>query len=363
MLTTRWIFCFGLFLSCFFVAGCSRVLPEQDIGTFSWTHVEWVVVITWGQATWTWDLGSSGSVAAAPEPLPAYIDHELNGEDLQFERVLERTQAYIRYQISYLSDGLRISGIMNIPTGSWSFPLVILNHGYIDPAVYTNGRGLKREQDYLARAWFAVLHTDYRNHAFSDTDESLLNDEQHMRTKKYGSDALNAVVAVQKALLSGAPELSGVDAERVGMMGHSMGGGVTMYSLVTHPELIDAAVLYAPVHSNEFYNFNRWLKQRLDAEWYAQLQERVWDLTEVNTFASFSPETYFDRITAPVQIYFWTADESCPIEWWSAIRDALLEKNKQVELIEYVWEKHEFTRERTSFMEWVVLFFTEQLEK
>jgi hypothetical protein len=28
---------------------------------------------------------------------------------------------------------------------------VILNHGYIDPAIYTNGRGLKREQDYLAR--------------------------------------------------------------------------------------------------------------------------------------------------------------------------------------------------------------------
>jgi hypothetical protein len=57
-------------------------------------------------------------LADVQQPLPSYIDHTLNGEDLQLERVLERTQAYIRYQISYLSDGLRISGIMNIPTGS-----------------------------------------------------------------------------------------------------------------------------------------------------------------------------------------------------------------------------------------------------
>jgi dipeptidyl aminopeptidase/acylaminoacyl peptidase len=184
-----------------------------------------------------------------------------------------------------------------------------------------------------------------------------------LRTQKYGSDTLNAIVAVQKAVLSGADELLWVDADRVWMMWHSMGGGVTMYALVTHPELIDAAVLYAPVHSNEFYNFNRWLKQRLDTSWYTQLQDRLWDLTDIQTFASFSPETYFNRVSAPVQIYFWTADESCPVERWRAIRDALVQHDKQVELIEYVWEKHEFTTERQSFMAWVVVFFTEQLKK
>jgi uncharacterized protein len=63
---------------------------------------------------------------------------------------------------------------MNIPIRKGKYPLVILNHGYIDPAVYTLGRGLKREQDFLARNGFAVLHTDYRNHAFSDDDASML---------------------------------------------------------------------------------------------------------------------------------------------------------------------------------------------
>lgn len=38
-----------------------------------------------------------------------YLDVPLDGDDLQFERVLEQNRVYTRYQISYLSDGLRIS--------------------------------------------------------------------------------------------------------------------------------------------------------------------------------------------------------------------------------------------------------------
>ena len=44
-------------------------------------------------------------------------------------------------------------------------PAVVLAHGYIDPAVYVSGQGMRREQDWLARAGYVVLHVDYRNHA------------------------------------------------------------------------------------------------------------------------------------------------------------------------------------------------------
>jgi dipeptidyl aminopeptidase/acylaminoacyl peptidase len=279
---------------------------------------------------------------------------------LQFDRILEQNSVYKRYQISYLSEGLRISWIMNIPNWNWPYPLVILNHGYIDPAVYTNGRGLKREQDYLARKWFAVLHTDYRNHAFSDTDTEL-ELSPYLRTKKYWTDAINAVLAVQNVKKEWVKELVAVDTEKVGMLGHSMWWWVTMYSLVAQSWLVDAAVLYAPVHSHEFYNFNRWLKNRLDDAWYMFLQNILWPLDRKETFDSFSPETYFERITAPIQIYFGTNDESCPVERWREIRAVLQNNNKSVELIEYVWEKHEFTRQWESFMQWVVVFLWEQL--
>ncbi len=314
--------------------------------------VSWNSVLTWS------DEGVVKTQVG--DDIPEYLNVALDGDDLQFERILEQNSVYIRYQISYLSDGLRISWIMNIPNWTWPYPLVILNHGYIDPAVYTNGRGLKREQDYLSRNWFAVLHTDYRNHAFSDSDTELIT-SPHLRTKKYWIDALNAIHASQNAKSAWYIELVNVDTENVGMLWHSMWWWVTMYSLVAKPWLVDAAVLYAPVHSHEFYNFNRWLKNRLDGTWYELLQNNLGQLEDKATFNSFSPETYFDRITAPVQIYFGTLDDSCPVERWREIRTVLEQNNKSVELIEYVWENHEFTKQWSSFMQWVVKFLWEQL--
>ncbi len=99
-------------------------------------------------------------------------------------------------------------------------------------------------------------------------------------------------------------EVANVDAERVGMLGHSMGGGVTMYSLVAHPDLVDAAVLYAPVHSNEYYNFHKWMKTRLSKAEYDTLEADVGLLTTTGTFLPFSPEGYLDRVETPIQMYW-----------------------------------------------------------
>ena len=168
--------------------------PERDgIYQIIPKVVSWSSLLSWSN---DWVVIEIATEKATENP--EYLSVPLDGTDLQFERILEKQQSYTRYQISYLSEGLRISWIMNIPNWTWSYPLVILNHGYIDPAIYTNGRGLKREQDYLARNWFAVLHTDYRNHAFSDTDTEL-ELSPYLRTKKYWTDAIHAILATQKA--------------------------------------------------------------------------------------------------------------------------------------------------------------------
>ena len=63
-----------------------------------------------------------------------------------------------------------------------------------------------------------------------------------------------------------------------------------MYSLVTHPDLVDAAVLYAPVHMNEYYNFERWMKPRLSKAEYTNLEKEIGSLTNSGTFLPISPE-------------------------------------------------------------------------
>lgn len=175
-------------------------------------------------------------------------DHD--GRDLRLGRVLARTGAYTRYAVTYRSDGLRISGVMNVPTGTGPFPVLVLAHGYIDPEVYTTGRGLAREQDYLARRGFVVLHTDYRNHAGSDDDPG---DALRLRLG-YTEDVVNAVLAVK------ASPLPSLDPGRVGLLGRSLGGGVVLNALVVRPRLVDAAVMYAPISSDAVDNFERWTR-------------------------------------------------------------------------------------------------------
>jgi hypothetical protein len=59
--------------------------------------------------------------------------------------------------ITYRGDGLKISGVMNLPDGNGPFPVLVLNHGYIDPDPYFSGQGMPREPDHLQEPQFRGL--------------------------------------------------------------------------------------------------------------------------------------------------------------------------------------------------------------
>ena len=129
-----------------------------------------------------------------PVSLPALMRDEIVGSDLRLGRVLARSSAYTRYAVSYRSDDLRITGVMNVPRGRGPFPVVVLLHGYIDPAIYVTGQGYLREQDSLARNGYVAFHVDYRNHAGSDDDP---RNDLDLRMG-YTRDAVAAVEAVER---------------------------------------------------------------------------------------------------------------------------------------------------------------------
>jgi dipeptidyl aminopeptidase/acylaminoacyl peptidase len=271
------------------------------------------------------------SSQAALELLPSELSirhfgsMRLEGTDLELGKPVAVNEAYSRYNISYRSNGLLITGVMNIPAGDGPHPLLIFNHGYIAPSVYTQGRGLKREQDYMARRGFAVLHTDYRGHAGSD--ESPMTEKVYDGALEYAMDSVNAILAVRAA------KLPNVDASRVGMLGHSMGGGVTLAILTGRPDMVDAAVLYAPVHADVWENFWRWRREREEGdrtlEQFKTREENpaVWD--------ALSPQTYLaERMEA---------------------------LGKDFEYVEYDGEGHEFGPQWTDFMKRSAEFFREHL--
>ena len=291
--------------------------------------------------------------SAYPVSLPAMMQRKYDGRGLRLRDVILRTDAYTRYYVTYRSDGLRISGIMNVPDGKGPFPVLVLNHGYIDPADYVNGQGLSREQDYLARAGYVVLHTDYRGHAGSQDAPAT---ERRLRLG-YTADVINAVRAIRRS------DLPYLDKDRVGLLGRSMGGGVTYNALVVRPDLVDAAVVYAPVSSNTVDNFERWIRGEPDRRALSAAIIDRYGAPERNAefWRGVSPRTYFDRVEAPILVHHGTADASCPIRWSRRTVAALERAGKDVRMYIYPGEPHAFIADWELSMQRSVRFLDRNL--
>jgi dipeptidyl aminopeptidase/acylaminoacyl peptidase len=299
-------------------------------------------------------IASSSSVRAEPlEQLPAELTIEhfsnmrLSGTGLTLKKVSENAD-YTHYDADYWSNGLRISGIMKIPKGDGPFPLIMTNHGYIATSVYTRGRGLKREEDYLARHGFAVFHSDYRGHA--DSDESPDTERRiYDAGLEYSMDVVNAIEAVRGA------NLSTVDASRVGMLGHSMGGGVSMNIAVSKHTVINALALYAPVNADAWENFWRWRRER-DSDDRTALVMKTRD-ENPEAWDALSSKTYLKNITIPVILFQGSNDKDVPKEWSDELNTELTELGKDVTYVEYAGEAHEFGPKWTDFMQKLTAFF------
>jgi len=281
-----------------------------------------------------------------PVSLPALMETEISGSNLVVGKAISNAAKYTRYAVTYKANELTISGIMNIPKGDGPFPTLVLGHGYIDPAIYTSGRGLKREQDYLANQGYIVLHTDYRNHAGSDDDPENSN---NLRLG-YTID----VIAAAKALkTSGLPQ---VDTNKIGYLGRSMGGGIGYNVATVAPNEFDAIVLYAPVSANYVDNFNKWGRGNPEIE--NPIVARHGSPEETPKFwAGISAENYFDKIADPIMIHHGTNDESCKVAWSERAASQMKALNKDVTLHIYDGEQHAFGPQWELSMQRSVAFF------
>lgn len=288
-----------------------------------------------------------------PDSIPAMSEKEFQGSDLKLEKVLDKNEFYTRYSISYKSEGFKISGIMNVPVGKGPFPVLILNHGFIEPKFYKNGQGLKREQDFFARNGYVVLHSDYRNHAQSDFDP---NNEVRPRSG-YVEDVLNAISAIKKS------DLKSIDKENIGMLGHSMGGGITLNVMVTKPEIAKAYVLLAPINSEYKVNFDRWVAK----DWPETAQQfyQTYGTYEENPelWKSFSARYYFDRIKSPIMLHQGVLDEDVPVEWSRELNKLLKEAGKDITYYEYEKEPHTFINAQPLVMDRTLKFFDSKLKQ
>jgi dienelactone hydrolase len=187
---------------------------------------------------------STPTVAPTP-PLSLYslesLANRVYGDgEFNVEYTWERQEEFVRYKVNYSSGDLTIHGFVNIPEGKGPFPVVIALHGYIPASRYETLDYSTRYADSIARKGYIVLHPNMRNFPPSDSDGWKRD-----YLSGYTIDVLNMLTHVRE--MAGQPGIfENADLSRIGIWGHSLGGGIAL-RLVGLVEEIKAAVLYAAV--------------------------------------------------------------------------------------------------------------------
>jgi dipeptidyl aminopeptidase/acylaminoacyl peptidase len=295
-----------------------------------------------------------------PHPLLGYTiqglrERDYSGGVIEITHTITDTNSFTKYLIRYPSDdssvgsgqSLTITGMMNVPKGDGPFPVVILNHGYIPPSRFWSGADTWRAADHLAAQGYLTISPDFRGWGGSDSGSNYFRSGLVI-------DALN--------LIGSLPSLSQADPERVGMWGHSMGGGVTTKAITIDPR-IKAAVLYAPVSADDTRVMRRWGHGSGGGD-DDTLARAYREASRDQDFLQMtSPIFYLHLVQAPVQIHQGAADTTTPPEWAEAIRDALQAAGKEVEYFSYPRQGHALQGESWDlFMQRITDFFDRTLK-
>ncbi len=191
------------------------------------------------------------SDAVSPYSLEALANRSYGEGELRVEYAWQEKEEFTRYYITYDSDGLNIHGYVNIPRGNGPFPVVIALHGYIPASDYETLDYSTRYADSIARKGYIVLHPNLRNFPPSDSPGRSRD-----YLAGYTIDVMNLLAYVrQEAGQDGI--FKNADLSRMGVWGHSLGGGVALRLLNLVPE-IKAGVLYGAVsqrYTNESAGF------------------------------------------------------------------------------------------------------------
>ena len=301
----------------------------------------------------------SPDLAFFPSPTPTPNPYSITSlkrrsysSQIVTEQTVRQTSGFTSYIVSFDSDGLKQYALMNVPRGTppaAGWPVAIVNHGYIDPEVYSTRASYINTSAYFADAGFLVIKPDYRGHDQSEGEAGSL-----ISRISYAIDVLN--------LLSAVKDLPSANPGRIYMYGHSMGGDVTLRVIEVCPDCVQAASLWAPAvrywPESYLYFSRRNIEDPRRRERMERFQKELTELFTPADYPGISALDNIDLVQIPVNIHHGTADQSVPYEWGQTIAAQFEAQNKTVRFYSYPGDTHDIPANWSTALNRDIALFT-----
>jgi dipeptidyl aminopeptidase/acylaminoacyl peptidase len=297
-----------------------------------------------------------------PLTIQAMREKNYSGSDIKIEQTLPSGSNYYRYIASFTSDGLKEYAYLTIPKTnkpSGGFPVIIFNHGYQIPELYTPDGNYIAYMDALAKSGYIIFKPDYRGNG-----KSAGAPTSAYFSPDYITDDMNAISSIKKY-----PD---TNSDKIGVWGHSMGGMISL-KIAEISEDIKAVVIWGGVvgsYNDIIYNWQNDVSYKPAREdltlrnlGLAQLLAQYGSPNEDPAFwNSVDPNSYLKDITVPLQIDVGLADIQVPPVFSTGLYNRMTAAGKITQYYEYPGANHDINQSFTLAMKRTIDFFNRYLK-